>query len=308
MGRYVARRLLQLVIVVLGATLVLFCCLFVLPGDPVGSLGGDRVRDPAVVAELRERYGLDDPLIVQYGNYVVRTLQGDLGEDYTQRRPVAEVLAPKVVNSAKLAVVAIVFDIVLGLGAGILAALRRFSATDVIVTILTTCAIGFPTFVIGLLLQNLFAVQLGWLPLFGMEDGFASYILPALTLALVDAALVARLMRSTMLETLGADYVRTATAKGLARFRVILKHVMRNSVIPVLTYLGISFGGFLGGAIITETIFNWDGIGLALVVAIQQQNNPIIIGVVTYSVLVFVLLNLFVDLAYAVLDPRIRLR
>jgi oligopeptide transport system permease protein len=308
MGRYIGRRLFQLVLVVLGATLVLFCCLFVLPGDPVGSLGGDRVRDPAVVAELRERYGLDDPLIVQYGNYVARTLQGDLGEDYTQRRPVREVLAPKFVNSAKLAVVAIVFDVVIGVSAGILAALRRFSLTDVVVTILTTCAIGFPTFVIGLLLQNLFAVQLGWLPLFGMEDGFASYILPALTLALVDAALVARLMRSTMLETLRADYVRTAAAKGLARSRVVLKHVMRNSVIPVLTYLGISFGGFLGGAIITESIFNWDGIGLALVVAIQQQNNPIIIGVVTYGVLVFVLLNLFVDLAYAALDPRIRLR
>jgi oligopeptide transport system permease protein len=308
MGRYIGRRLFQLVLVVLGATLVLFCCLFVLPGDPVGSLGGDRVRDPAVVAELRERYGLDDPLIMQYGNYVARTLQGDLGEDYTQRRPVTEVLAPKFVNSAKLAVVAIVFDVVIGVSAGILAALRRFSLTDVVVTILTTCAIGFPTFVIGLLLQNLFAVQLGWLPLFGMEDGFASYILPALTLALVDAALVARLMRSTMLETLRADYVRTATAKGLARTRVVLKHVMRNSVIPVLTYLGISFGGFLGGAIITESIFNWDGIGLALVVAIQQQNNPIIIGVVTYGVLVFVLLNLFVDLAYAALDPRIRLQ
>jgi oligopeptide transport system permease protein len=308
MGRYIGRRLFQLVLVVLGATLVLFCCLFVLPGDPVGSLGGDRVRDPAVVAELRERYGLDDPLVVQYGNYVGRTLQGDLGEDYTQRRPVTEVLAPKFVNSAKLAVVAIVFDVVIGVSAGILAALRRFSLTDVVVTILTTCAIGFPTFVIGLLLQNIFAVQLGWLPLFGMEDGFASYILPALTLALVDAALVARLMRSTMLDTLRADYVRTATAKGLVRTRVVLKHVLRNSVIPVLTYLGISFGGFLGGAIITESIFNWDGIGLALVVAIQQQNNPIIIGVVSYGVLVFVLLNLFVDLAYAALDPRIRLQ
>ncbi len=308
MGRYIARRLFQLVLVVLGATLVLFCCLFLLPGDPVGSLGGDRVRDPAVVAELRERYGLDDPLVVQYGNYVFRTLRGDLGEDYTQRRPVSEVLAPKFVNSAKLAVVAITFDVIIGFSAGIIAALRRYSLTDVVVTILTTCAIGFPTFVIGLLLQNIFAVQLGWLPLFGMNDGFASYILPALTLALVDAALVARLMRSTMLETLRADYVRTATAKGLARSRVVLKHVMRNSVIPVLTYLGISFGALLGGAIITESIFNWDGIGLALVVAIQQQNNPIIIGVVTYGVLIFVLLNLFVDLAYAALDPRIRLQ
>ncbi|MEU2869284.1 ABC transporter permease [Streptomyces olivoreticuli] len=306
MGKYVIRRIGQMVIVLFGATLILFACLFVLPGDPVGSLGGDKARDPAVVQELRERYGLDKPLAVQYGNYVTNLVKGDLGEDYTQRRQVTEVLGPKLQNTAKLALAAIVIDVVLGMLAGLVAALFRYSFWDVLVTLLTTLAIGFPSFVIGSILQSTFAVKLDWFPL--ISDGsFNSMIMPAVTLAIIDAALVARLMRGTMLEVLRADYVKTAVAKGLPRRTVLFKHVMRNSIIPVVTYIGISFGGLLGGALITEAIFNWDGIGYALVTAIQQQNNPIIVGVVTYGVAVFVLLNLLVDLLYAVLDPRIRL-
>ncbi|MFD7082888.1 ABC transporter permease [Streptomyces sp. NPDC002181] len=306
MGRYVIRRLGQMVVVLFGATVILFCCLFVLPGDPVGSLGGDKARDPAVVEQLRERYGLNDPLPVQYGNFVKNLAQGDLGEDYTQRRPVTEVLGPKLVNTAQLALAAIVLDIAIGLLAGLIAALFRYSFWDVLITLLTTMAVGFPSFVIGMVLQKVFVIQLEWVPL--ISDGtMKSLILPAFTLAILDAALVARLMRGTMLEVLRADYVKTAVAKGLPRRTVLVKHVMRNSIIPVVTYLGISFGSLLGGALITEAIFNWDGIGLALVQAVQQQNNPIIIGVVSFGVGVFVLLNLLVDLLYAVLDPRIRL-
>ncbi|MEV8525889.1 MULTISPECIES: ABC transporter permease [unclassified Streptomyces] len=306
MGRYVIRRLGQMVVVLFGATIVLFCCLFVLPGDPVGSLGGDKARDPAVVEQLRERYGLNDPLPVQYGHFVQNLAKGDLGEDFTQRRPVTEVLKPKLANTAELAVAAIVIDIVIGLLAGLIAALFRYSFWDVLITLLTTMAVGFPSFVIGMVLQKVFVVQLEWVPL--ISDGtMKSLILPAFTLAILDAALVARLMRGTMLEVLRADYVKTAIAKGLPQRTVLFKHVMRNSIIPVVTYLGISFGTLLGGALITEAIFNWDGIGLALVTAVQQQNNPIIIGVVTFGVAVFVLLNLIVDLLYAVLDPRIRL-
>ncbi|HVF13326.1 MAG TPA: ABC transporter permease, partial [Acidimicrobiales bacterium] len=171
----------------------------------------------------------------------------------------------------------------------------------------TTLAIGFPTFVIGLALQQVFAINLDWLPLQGTRGGAQSIILPAVTLASIDAALVARLMRGSMLEVLRADYVRTATAKGLSKRVVIFKHALRNSIIPVLTYLGITFGTMLGGALITETIFNWDGVGLALVNAIQSQDNPIVLGVVTYGVAVFVVVNLLIDLSYAVLDPRIRL-
>ena len=308
MGRYLLRRIGEMVVVILGATLILFACLFIIPGDPVGSIAGsDRARDPAVVKQLRERYGLDKPLIVQYGTYVGRLAQGDMGEDFTQRRQVAEILGPKLVNTAKLALVAIVFDVVIGAAVGMLAALKRYSILDTVVTMFTTLVVGFPSFVIGMLLLNLFAVQLKWVPVIGDPGDPLQVILPAVTLAIIDAALVARLMRGTMLEVLRADYVKTAIAKGVPRRQVLLKHVMRNSVIPVVTYIGISFGGLLGGALITESIFNWDGVGLAMATAIQQQNNPIIIGVATWGVAIFVVLNLLVDLLYAMLDPRIRL-
>jgi oligopeptide transport system permease protein len=296
-----------LVVVVLGATLILFACLFVLPGDPVGQIAGsDKARDPAVIEQLHKQYGLDKPLVVQYGNYVGKLVTGDLGTDYTQSRPVAEILEPKLVNTAKLAVFAIAIDIVIGVSVGVVAAMRRYSIWDVSATFVTTLAIGVPSIVLGMLMQRLFVVELGWFPLIA-DGSFKSMVLPAVTLAIIDAALVAQLARSTMLEVLRADYVKTAVAKGLSRRTILFRHILRNSVIPVVTYLGISFGTLLGGAIITETIFNWNGIGLALIQAIQQNNNPIIVGVVTISVAIFVLLNLVVDLLYAALDPRIRL-
>ncbi|MGW7259985.1 ABC transporter permease [Streptomyces sp. NPDC054834] len=307
MGRYVVRRLGQLVVVTLGATLILFACLFVLPGDPVGQIAGsDKARDPAVVAQLHKQYGLDKPLVVQYGNYVGKLVTGDLGTDYTQSRPVTEILGPKLQNTAKLAVFAIVIDVILGMAVGILAAMKRYSVWDVSATFLTTMAIGVPPIVLGMIIQSVFVVKLNWFPLIA-DGSFKSMVLPGVTLAIIDAALVAQLARSSMLEVLRADYVKTAVAKGLPSRTVLLRHILRNSVIPVITYIGISFGSLLGGAIITETIFNWDGIGLALVQAIQQNNNPIITGVVTISVAIFVVLNLVVDLLYAALDPRIRL-
>lgn len=306
MGRYVVRRLLQMILVLFGASLILFVSLFVLPGDPIGTAAGERARDPAVRAILEKRYGLDKPLPVQYMRYVGRVFRGDLGESYRLRRPVADVLRDRFAATAQLALAAIFFEILIGITAGVIAAVFRYSFWDVLVTLTTTLAIGIPTYVGGSILQGIFARKFGWFPPSG-RSGFTSIILPAFTLASVDAALVARLMRGTMLEVLRADYVRTALAKGLSKRTVILKHVMRNSVIPVVTYLGIAFGGLLGGALITEVIFNWPGIGSALSTAIGAQDNPIIIAVVTYGVAAFVVVNLIVDLAYAYLDPRIRL-
>ena len=306
MGRFILRRLFQMVLVLVGATMILFAALFIF-GNPVENLGGaERARDPAVVAALEEKYGLNEPLVVQYVKYVGRLVHGDLGESYRLRRPVNEILPAKLANTAKLATLAIIFEILIGLSAGILSALKRYSRVDVVVTLLTTLTIGLPVFVLGLLLQQLFAIKLGWFPLSGTDEGLRSYILPALALALIDAALVARLTRATMIEVLRADYVRTAIAKGLSQRTVVFKHVLRNSIIPVVTYLGISFGTLLGGALITEVIFNMNGIGNALVTGIQTQDNPIVLGIVTYGVAVFVLLNLVVDLLYAVLDPRVR--
>ena len=309
MGRYVVRRLLQMVLVLFGASLILFVSLFVLPGDPIGTAGGERARDPAVRAVLEKRYGLDKPIPEQYVRYVGRVFRGDLGESYRLRRPVSEVLGSRFGATMQLALAAIVFMVLIGITAGVIAAIFRYSFWDVAVTVATTLAIGVPTYVGGSILQGLFATKLGWFPRLYQGPGTSlnELILPALTLASVDAALVARLMRGTMLEVLRADYVRTAFAKGLSKPTVILKHVMRNSVIPVVTYLGIAFGGLLGGALITENIFNWPGVGLALGTAISTQDNPIIIAVVTYGVGAFVIVNLIVDLTYAYLDPRIRL-
>jgi oligopeptide transport system permease protein len=306
MGRYVVRRLLQMILVLFGASLILFVSLFVLPGDPIGTTGGERARDPAVRAVLAKRYGLDKPIPVQYARYVGRVVRGDLGESYRLRRPVTEVLGSRFGATAQLALAAILFEILIGLAAGVIAAVFRYSFWDVLVTLTTTLAIGIPTYVGGSILQGVFAQKFHWFPRQG-QGGLSHIILPAFTLASVDAALVARLMRGTMLEVLRADYVRTAFAKGLSKRTVILKHVMRNSVIPVVTYLGIAFGGLMGGALITENIFNWPGIGLALSTAITTQDNPIIVAVVTYGVGAFVIVNLVVDLTYAYLDPRIRL-
>ena len=308
MGKFVVRRLLQMVLVLFGASIILFVCLFVVPGDPIATSQGEgRQLDPATRAALERRYGLDKPLPQQYVNYVGRLAGGDLGESYVYRRSVNTIIREKLGNTARLALAAIALQIALGILAGIIAAVFRYSFLDVLVTLSTTMAIGVPTFVIGLALQNVFAINLGWLPLQGQAAGGRSIILPALTLAAVDTALVSRLMRGTMSEVMRADYIRTAYAKGLSKRVVILKHALRNSIIPVLTFLGISFGGLLGGALITETVFNWNGIGLALVGAIQSQDNPIVLGVVTYGVAVFVLVNLVVDICYALLDPRIRL-
>lgn len=307
MGRYVIRRLLQMILVLFGSSVILFVSLFVLPGDPIGTAAGsERARDPAVRAVLEKRYGLDKPLPVQYVRYVGRVVQGDFGESYRLRRPVSDILSSRFGATAQLALAAIVLEVLIGLAAGMIAAVFRYSFWDVLVTLTTTLAIGIPTYVGGSILQGIFAQKLGWFPRTGRE-GLSSVLLPAFTLASVDAALVARLMRGTMLEALRADYVRTALAKGLSKRTVIVKHVLRNSVIPVVTYLGIAFGGLLGGALITEAIFNWPGIGLALTTAITAQDNPIIVAVVTYGVAAFVIVNLVVDLAYAYLDPRIRL-
>ena len=308
MGKFVVRRLLQMVLVLFGASIILFVCLFVVPGDPIATSQGEgRQLDPVTRAALERRYGLDKPLPQQYVSYVGRLAQGDLGESYVYRRSVNTILSEKLGNTARLALAAIALQLTLGILAGIIAAVFRYSFLDVLVTLSTTLAVGVPVFVIGLALQNVFALNLRWLPLQGQTAGWRSIILPALTLAAVDTALVSRLMRGTMSEVMRADYIRTAYAKGLSKRVVIFKHALRNSVIPVITFLGISFGTLLGGALITETVFNWNGIGLALVGAIQSQDNPIVLGVVTYGVGIFVLVNLIVDVTYAFLDPRIRL-
>lgn len=309
MGKFVIRRLAQAIMVVIAATILLFIGLFVL-GDPFAS-NGDKVVPPETQAILREKFGMDGPLPMQYLTYLGNLFTGDLGIDLNQRRPVAEMLGDALPNTARLALIAIVIDVIIGVVAGIVAAVWRYSFWDVLVTIVTTLAIGVPTFVIGVWLRQ--TVSGVWIfpqvprTFTEVVPWYTEVLLPALTLAIVDAAFIARLMRGSMLEVLRMDYIRTARAKGLGERTVIMKHAFRNSIIPVVTYVGIGIGVLLGGAIITETLFQYNGVGFLLYRSILQNNNPVIMAIVTFAVLVYVLLSMIVDILYAYLDPRIRL-
>lgn len=322
MGRYVVRRLLQFVPVFLGATLLIFLFVYALPGDPIRALGGDRPLPANVAAALRDRYNLDDPLLVQYGKYlgvlpedVIEVtgespgfdgvLQGDLGESF-ERRPVADIIRQRLPITARLALLAFLFQAVVGVGAGVAAALRRGSWLDQLVTLSTIAAISVPSLVLGYAAQLLLGVRLGWFPINASDGTWGSLVLPALVLGTVPLAYISRLMRTSLLESLAADYVRTATAKGLRRRRVIGIHAMRNSMVPVVTYLGLLIGNLLAGAAITEQIFNVPGLGRQIVQSIGQREGFVVVGVVTFLVGVYLVASLVVDLLYALLDPRIR--
>lgn len=305
MGRYLARRILQFIPVFFGATLLIFVLVFLIPGDPIRALGGDKPLAPATVEALRERYHLDEPLWRQYLIYVGNIFQGDFGSDF-RGRPVLDIMAQRIPVTARLAVFALAFEAVLGILAGILAGIRKGGFFDNLVLVSTTAVISIPIFVLGFVAQLVLGVELRWFPVAGIREGLYSYALPSIVLGSVSLAYVARLTRTSLVENLRADYVRTARAKGLPGRRVVGVHALRNSLIPVVTYLGVDLGALMGGAIITETIFNLPGIGRAVYDAVHQQEGTVVVGIVTFLVLVYMVANLFVDVLYAVLDPRIR--
>ncbi|HET6626407.1 MAG TPA: ABC transporter permease [Nocardioidaceae bacterium] len=305
MGHYVARRLLQAIPVFIGTTFIIFALVYALPGDPIRALSGDKPISPSVYAELQDRYNLDDPLLVQYGKYMLGLVQGDFGQSF-RGRDVSEIMSERFPVTIKLALVAFGFEILVGIAAGVLAGLRRGSFIDNLVLVSTTLVVSIPVFVLGFTAQILLGVQLGWFPIAGIAHGWYSYLLPGLVLGALSLAYVARLTRTSLVENMRADYVRTATAKGLTRGRVVGRHALRNSLIPVITYLGIDLGALMGGAIVTEGIFNLPGIGQQVFLSIKAQEGPVVVGIVTALVLVFIIANLVVDLLYAVLDPRIR--
>jgi oligopeptide transport system permease protein len=290
-----------------GATFLIFALVYAVPGDPIDALVGDRPLEPAVRAELRKRYHLDDPLLVRYGKYVSGLAQGDFGTNF-RGRPVSEIMKQRFPVTVRLALLAFVFEAVLGLAAGVVAALRRRSFIDSLVLVSTTVIVAVPVFVLGYGAQKLLAVELGWFPVVGIREGWRSYFLPAIVLGSLSLCYVARLARASLIEAMRADYVRTARAKGMPERRVIGVHALRNSLIPVITFLGVDLGSLLSGAIVTEGIFNLPGIGQATFSAIQTQEYATVVGIVTALVLIFILANLLVDVLYAVLDPRIRYR
>ena len=305
MARYVARRLLLAIPVLIGATLLVFAMVFALPGDPIRALAGDRPLPPAVQAELEDRYNLNDPLLVQYGKYVGNLVQGDLGQDFSGRE-VSEIIQQRLPVTVKLAGVALVFEALFGLIAGIMAGIRRGSFFDNLVLLSTTLVVSIPVFVLGFVTQYFFGLKLGLFPIAGINDGLRSYLLPGFVLAALSLAYVARLTRTSLVENLRNDYVRTAKAKGLPPSSVVGKHTLRNSLIPVVTFLGVDFGVLLSGAIVTEGIFNLPGLGRAVFDAIQSQEGAVVVGIVTFFVFVYLFFNLVVDVLYAALDPRIR--
>jgi ABC-type dipeptide/oligopeptide/nickel transport system permease component len=305
MGRYIARRLLQAIPVFLGTTFLIFALVFAIPGDPIRALSGDKPISPSVYAELQERYNLNDPFLVQYGKYMGNLLHGDFGQSF-RGREVTEILKERFPVTIKLALTAFLFEVFIGIFAGVLAGLRRGSFMDNLVLISTTIVVSIPVFVLGFTAQIMLGVKLGWFPIAGLNEGWKSYLLPAIVLASLSLAYVARLTRTSLVENLRSDYIRTAVAKGLPRKRVVGRHALRNSLIPVVTYLGIDLGALMGGAIVTEGIFNIPGVGQQVFQSIRSQEGPVVIGITTALVLIYIAANLLVDVLYGVLDPRIR--
>ncbi|GFE14578.1 ABC transporter permease [Streptomyces glebosus] len=305
MGRYVIRRLLQMIPVFIGSTFLIFFMVYAL-GDPVAAMFGDRAPDPATAAQIRRELYLDEPLWKQYLHYMGQIFQGNFGTAFNGQ-PVTELMASAFPVTLRLALVAVVIEMLVGIVLGVFSGLRRGRDIDTTVLVLTLVVVSIPTFVSGYLLQFLFGVQWAWAaPSVAPEAPLNELLLPGLVLALVSLAYVTRLTRTSIAENARADYVRTALAKGLPRHRVITRHLLRNSLIPVVTFIGTDIGALMGGAIVTERIFNIHGVGYQLFQGILRQNSPTVVGFVTILVLVFLLANLLVDLLYAVLDPRIR--
>ena len=337
MGKYILKRVLQFIPVFLGVTIIMFLLQNVVPGDPIKLIAGDKALSPETEIAIKAQHGLiltDDagnpvydengdtietPLPQQYVTYLSGLLHGDLGTSYKKSMPVADILAQKYPYTVKLAVVAICIEAVVGIGAGLVSAIKRYSFWDVLVTLFTSVMVAMPAFWLGMILQLIFGIWIKdatgggfYLPISGaggvngeFED-WVYYILPAITLASVSTAYTARIMRSQLLEVMNQDYIRTARAKGLSRKDVIWHHALKNAMIPVVTYIGIDFGTMLAGAILTETVFNWPGVGNEIYNAISQRDWPIVMGGVTVIVVVVMVINLVVDVSYAFLDPRIR--
>jgi oligopeptide transport system permease protein len=305
MGRYVVRRLLQMVPVFAGTTFLIFVMVYAL-GDPVAALFGDRAPDPATAAQIRRDLNLDKPLVAQYALYMGKIFTGDFGTAFNGQK-VTELMASAFPITLRLALVALAIEMAAGIALGVLSGLRRGRSADTGVLVMTLVVVSVPTFVTGYLLQYLLGVRWKTIqPAVTPEAPLRQLIVPGLVLALVSLAYVARLTRTSLAENARADYVRTAVAKGLPRRRVLTRHLLRNSLIPVVTFLGADLGTLMGGALVTERIFNIQGVGYQLYQGTLRHNSPTVVGFVTILVIVFLVANLLVDLCYAVLDPRIR--
>ncbi|MBM0234424.1 ABC transporter permease [Micromonospora sp. STR1_7] len=306
MGRYLLRRLLQLVPVFIGTTFLIYALVWAVPGDPFAGKCGERRCPDQYIAFMTEKYHLDQNVFVQYASYMKNLLQGDFGQTFSQRE-ISDIILTSYPNTLKLALVALAIEAVIGLGAGVLTGLRRNGFLDNLVLVSTLFLIALPVFVVGFLLQWLLGVQWGIIkPTVSSEMRLSELIVPGFVLGSASVAYIARVARTSIAENRRADYVRTAIAKGLPMRRVVGVHLLRNSLIPVVTLLGTDLGALMGGAIVTEGIFGINGIGRQVFRAIVTKESATVVGIVVVLVLVYLVMNLLVDLLYAALDPRIR--
>ncbi len=309
MGKYILRRLLMMIPVLLGVTFIVFFIMSLTPGDPAAIILGDQASSEALALK-RIELGLNDPLIVRYVTYMGNLLKGDLGTSYKNQISVAQQVWDKFPNTALLAVAGIFVALLIGIPIGILSAKKQYTFMDTSSMVFSLIGVSMPNFWLGLLLSLLFALKLGWLPSQGMGSGFIplmrSLVLPALTLGTGAAATVVRMTRSSMLEVIRQDYISTARAKGITEKQITNKHMLKNALIPIVTAVGLQFGQLLGGAMLTETIFSWPGLGRLMVDSITSKDIPMVLGAVIFMATMFSFVNLFVDILYAFLDPRIK--
>ena len=304
---YLLGRLLGTVPVLFGVTLLVFAMTWLTPGDPVVALLGETAQGISAEAreDLRRQLGLDRPWPVQYLEYVTGLAQGDLGTSIRSRRPVVDEVLDRLPATAELALAGLAIAVVVGVSLGVAAAVRKRTWVDALAIAVALVGVSVPVFWSGFLLMLVFALELGWLPASG-RGTWQHLVLPALTVGISSAAFIARITRGAVLETLGQDYVRTARAKGVAARRVVVRHALRNALLPIVTVVGLQLGGLLGGAVLTETVFAWPGVGRMLVDAILARDLPLVQGSVLVVSLLFILVNLTVDLSYAAINPKVR--
>jgi len=303
------KRLLMLIPVIIGVTFIVFFILNLSPGDPAAIILGDQASAEAL-AMKREELGLNDPLLIRYGRYLVKMLHGDLGTSYKNSLSVWDQVISRFPNTAMLAVAAILVALAIGIPVGIIPAKNQYSALDNISMVTALIGVSMPSFWMGLLLVIVFALNLGWLPSQGMGQGLVpllkSLVLPAVTLGTSAAATITRMTRSSMLEVIRQDYIDTARAKGVSEKIITYRHMLKNAMIPIITAVGLQFGTLLGGAMLTETVFSWPGLGRLMVEAIKSKDIPLVLGSVIFLAVMFTVVNLAVDIVYAFVDPRIK--
>ena len=305
MTTFLLKRGLAVIPLLLGVTIIVFLMMQLVPGDPVALMLGEvSVASADDMAQLREELGLNDPLPIQYWHYISGLVQGDLGTSMRTRRPVTELILSRLPSTMELTAAGLAIAILMGLGLGLLAALNHNTVIDNLAVVIALLGVSIPSFWLGLLLMQVFSLKLGWLPVLG-SGGARGLVLPAVTLGIWAAGDIARLTRSGVLEVIRQDYVRTAQSKGLPRSRLVVRHVLRNALIPVVTVIGIRFGQVLAGTVIIETVFSRPGLGLTLVNAIIAKDFPLVQGIVLFVASAYVLANFVVEAAYTWLDPRI---